>query len=222
MNQILNKDFDKSNSYNNYDYIFKDKLKNKFIIIFFFSIFLIIITLLIFFIIKYNSLKKENISKDLIKDFNIQTLYSNTNGDYISSQITSNINDDLFVIGLIQIDSISIIYPILSNVTDEGLKISPCRFYGPMPNNIGNLCIAGHNYADNKHFGKLNLLDIDDIVKIYDLNGNMIEYKIYEITQISADDLSCTNQNTNNTREITLITCNNLKGNRICIKAKEI
>ena len=66
---------------------------------------------------------------------------------------------------------------------------------------FGNLCIAGHNYIDNRHFGKIHSLTIKN--------------------EINADDLSCTNQETNGFKEITLITCNNVKGNRVCIKARE-
>lgn len=219
MNQILNK-LVVENTYNSNN--FNNNSKKKILIILFSSIILIVVALLIYFFIKYNSVKNENLSKDLVSNYNIKTLYSNTNNDYTATKIISELTDEPFVIGLIQIDSISLTYPILSTTSEELLTISPCRFYGPMPNEIGNLCIAGHNYVDNKQFGKLNSLKIDDIVKIFDLSGNFIEYIIYEKKQISADDLSCTNQNTDGKREITLITCNNIKGNRVCIKAKEI
>lgn len=86
---------------------------------------------------------------------------------------------------------------------------------------LGNLCIAGHNYVNDTQFGKLDNLNITDIVTISDLYGNIIEYEVYEKKQINADDLSCTNQNTNGLKEITLITCNNIKGNRVCVKARE-
>ena len=86
----------------------------------------------------------------------------------------------------------------------------------------GNLCIAGHNYVDNKFFSNLFKLKLDDEVKIYDLSGNFITYKIYFINEIKADDFSCTLQKLNNKKEVTLITCNNLSGNRLCIKAVQI
>ena len=85
----------------------------------------------------------------------------------------------------------------------------------------GNLCIAGHNYADNKIFGKLYMIDLGDVIDIYDLSGNKISYVIYEKTEVPADDISCTSQNTNGLCEITLVTCNTIKGNRHIIKAKE-
>jgi len=218
MNQILYK----SNVENNNSKNSNNTEKNKFIIILVLAIFLIIVTFFIYFFTKYEELKKEKLSKDLMSSFNIMTLYSNSINNYSTVEVITEEESQPFVIGLIQIDKINLTYPILSTSNEELLKISPCRFYGPMPNEIGNLCIAGHNYADNKHFGKLHFLEINDIVKICDLNGFFIEYIVYDKKEISADDLSCTNQETNNLREITLITCNNVKGNRVCIKAKEI
>lgn len=191
--------------------------KFKFILIF--SVIVIILCIIIYLFLKYNSYKKEKISKDLVTNFSITTLYANNN-NYIASKTTNNIEEP-FVIGLLKIDKINLMYPILSNSSEELLEISPCRFYGPMPNEIGNLCIAGHNYANQKHFGKLTSLEINDIFQVYDLNGNYINYVIYEIKEVPANDTSCINQDTNNSIEVTLVTCNTIKGTRIVIKAKE-
>lgn len=191
----------------------------KFKIIFIFSIFIIALCIIIFLILKYNSYKKEKISKNLVTNFSITTLYANNN-NYIANKTITNIKEP-FVIGLLKIDKINLMYPILSNNSEELLKISPCRFYGPMPNEIGNLCIAGHNYANQKHFGKLTSLEVNDIFQVYDLNGNSIDYIIYKMQEVPANDTSCINQDTNNSREVTLITCNTIKGTRIIIKAKE-
>lgn len=191
--------------------------KFKFILIL--SVIIIILCIIIYLFLKYNSYKKEKISKDLVTNFSITTLYANNN-NYIASKITNNIEEP-FVIGLLKIDKINLMYPILSNSSEELLEISPCRFYGPMPNEIGNLCIAGHNYANQKHFGKLTSLEINDIFQVYDLNGNYINYVIYEIKEVPANDTSCINQDTNNSIEVTLVTCNTIKGTRIVIKAKE-
>ena len=86
----------------------------------------------------------------------------------------------------------------------------------------GNLCIAGHNYVDNKLFSNLFFLDLNDNIKIYDLSGNLVEYKIIDKKEIAYNDFSCTNQDSNKDKIITLITCNNVTGNRLCIKAIEI
>lgn len=211
MNQILIPINNKTNNSN------LKKIKHyKYLL--FFSIFIIFICIIIYFFINYNSYKKQKISKNLVNNFNITTLYSNSTD--LSLERTNN--NSPFVIGIIEIDKINLTYPILSTTNDELLEISPCRFYGPMPNQIGNLCIAGHNYANNTIFGKLNLLEIGDNIKIYDLSGNSIDYSLYNKEEVVATDISCTNQNTNNKRKVTLVTCNTLNGNRIIFEFSEI
>ena len=220
MNQILGNELKINNNS-------KSGTSNKFIkpkkfkFIFLISLFCIFLCIIFYFFLQYNSFKKEKISKSLVNNFGIQTLYSN-NDNYIaqkSSVLTSEENH--FVIGLIKIDKINLMYPILSNTTEELLEISPCRFCGPMPNEIGNLCIAGHNYANQKHFGKLSSLEEGDMIQIYDLNGTSLDYAIYKKQEVSSNDTSCLSQNTNGYKEVTLITCNSIKGNRLIVKAKE-
>ena len=193
--------------------------KRNFITIFSISISLLTIAILLYFIMKYNFVKNSNISQNIVSNFNIKTLYSD-NTNYNSSLISVEDYSEPLVIGLIEIEKINIVYPILSTSSEDLLKLSPCRFAGPMPNEIGNLCIAGHNYANNTHFGKIDVLNKGDLIKIYDVNGNFLIYKIYDIYETKYNDLSCTNQNTNGMKEITLITCNNINGNRIVVKAR--
>lgn len=173
----------------------------------------------------YNNSKKEELSKKLVNNFNIANLYNSENS-YQTSQVSSNNNynngnNKFSVIGLIEINSININYPILSDVSDELLKIAPCKFYGPLPNEVGNLCIAGHNYNNYKFFSKLKNLNIGDIINIYDLTGTKLKYSIYSKYETDYNDLSCTNQDTNGSKEITLVTCNNIKNRRKIIKAKQ-
>jgi len=165
----------------------------------------------------YIANKKENISKELLNTFNLERLYLSENS---YTTISLNNNGKYFVIGAIEIPSIKINYPILSNISDELLKIAPCRFYGPYPNEIGNLCIAGHNYDNNQFFSKLYKLNIGDEIKIYDSSNFLIKYFIYDKYETNKNDTSCTSQNTNGNKEITLVTCNNFNGNRLIIKAK--
>ncbi|MBO5005715.1 MAG: sortase [Clostridia bacterium] len=87
---------------------------------------------------------------------------------------------------------------------------------------FGNLCIAGHNYADKRFFGRLKELAINDKITIYDLSGNSLDYFIYERKEINPDDLSCMSQETNGQKIITLITCNNMSDKRLLIKAKTL
>jgi len=165
----------------------------------------------------YSTNKKENISQSLLTSFNLKRLYSKN--DYTT--VLLNSNENYIVIGTLEIPSIKISYPILSDINDELLKIAPCRFYGPYPNEIGNLCIAGHNYDDNRFFSNLHKLNIEDEINIYDFSNSLIKYYVYDKYETNKNDTSCTSQDTDGNKEITLVTCNNFNGNRLIIKAKE-
>lgn len=113
------------------------------------------------------------------------------------------------IIGIIKIDKLKLTYPILSETTDELLKIAPCKFSGPNPNETGNLCIAGHNYDDSRFFSNLSKLNQGDEIQIFNSNGKMLTYVVFDKYETSNTDTSCTLPTANNLREITLITCNN-------------
>ncbi len=127
----------------------------------------------------------------------------------------------------ISIPKLDIKYPILDGVTDsaeeteELLKISLVKFWGPEPNEVGNYCIVGHNYRNTKFFSKISTLETGDIIDITDLSGKTIQYKVYNQYVVDPTDVSCTSQLTNGKREITLITCTTDSKHRTIIKARE-
>ncbi len=86
----------------------------------------------------------------------------------------------------------------------------------------GNFCIAGHNYLNNKMFGKLKKLEIGDKFSLYDKINNNIEYEIYDIYRVKPSNVSCLSQDTQGKREVTLITCSDNANYRIIVKAKQI
>ena len=202
----------------NYDNKKNKKRKLFFKIILYISILIIFCAIIYFLSFSYTSNKEEKLSSFFKSSFNIERLYSAGNG-YTTVELNNGGN--FFVIGLINIPKINIEYPILSNTTDDLLKVAPCRFYGPYPNKTGNLCIAAHNYDDNRFFSNLYKLNIGDIINIYDPSNLCITYSVYQKYEISVKDTSCTSQNTNGQKEITLVTCNNINKNRLIIKAHE-
>lgn len=169
----------------------------------------------------YQNQEQEKIAKELLNTYQLTTMYSNSSS-YDTSKLNSNIiNQAPFVIGMIKIDKIDLSYPILSESNDNLLKVSVCRFTGPMPNEIGNLCIAGHNYMDNRFFGRLDELEYGDKIEIYGASGNMKEYTIFQKYEVDATNLACTNQDVGNAKLVTLLTCDNSNNQkRIVIQAK--
>ena len=135
-------------------------------------------------------------------------------------KLTASDGTSYYTIGVINIPSINVNYPILSTYTDELLKIAPCKFHGPNPNEVGNLCIAGHNYRNSKFFSKVPNLQLGDTIEITDLSGRMLTYTVYDKFIVNPDELACTSQLTNGKKEITLITCTNDNKQRHIIKAR--
>ena len=125
-------------------------------------------------------------------------------------------------VAIVNIPSIGVNYPILNTTTDELLKISPCYFWGPKPNEVGNYCIVGHNYRNSKFFSKVPKLENGDIIEITDLSGRTVKYSVYDKYLVDPSDVSCTSQRTNGQTEITLITCTNDSKQRVIVKATAI
>lgn len=150
------------------------------------------------------------------------------NSNYTVSQLNtkksiSNLDNlSSSVIGIIEIKKLNIVYPILSEINKNFLKISPCKFFGPNTNEVGNLCIAAHNYKNETFFSNIGTLVNGDIITIYDIYGNYIDYVVYNVYTSFSKDTECMNQDTNDHRVITLVTCNSINNNyRTIVKAKE-
>lgn len=106
--------------------------------------------------------------------------------------------------------------------TEALLKISPVKYHGGNPNEIGNFCIVGHNYRNEKFFSKVPNLVIGDEVQLTDLSKRTLTYKVYDIYTVDPDDTRCTTQMTGGKKEITLITCTNDSKLRVVVKCKEV
>ena len=124
-------------------------------------------------------------------------------------------------IGIVKIPKINVNYPILSETSDALLKIAPCKFWGPNPNEVGNFCIVGHNYRNNRFFSKVPKLDIGDSIEIMDLTGTTVTYKIYDMHNVDPTDVRDTTQKTDGKREVTLITCTDDSKERVVVRATE-
>lgn len=122
----------------------------------------------------------------------------------------------------IRINRLGISYPVIADTSEELLKISVNKYWGPKPNEIGNYCIVGHNYKSKTMFGRLSEVVNNDIIELEDMNGNIVKYAVYDKYVVEPSDTKCTSQLTNGRREVTLITCTNYGKQRLVVKAKEI
>lgn len=166
------------------------------------------VALLLIIMFTYNEEESlENISKSLDKKIELSAIYNTT---------IINTSKEMYL-GRIIIDKIDLEYSIFNEYSEELLKISPCKFYGTNLGEKGNICIAAHNYNDNRFFGRIDELDIKDTIKLIDLKNNEYEYIIYDIFEIDEEDLSILEGNKN--YELTLLTCNNSNNKRIIVKS---
>ena len=126
------------------------------------------------------------------------------------------------VAGEISIPKININYPIVYETTEEYLKIAPTKLFGPDINEVGNLCIVGHNYKNNQFFSRIKELEVNDKVYLTTNKGEKFTYLVYDKYEVNEKDLSCTSQETNGNVEVTLITCTTTKKNRLVVKCRTI
>lgn len=77
-------------------------------------------------------------------------------------------------IGRVDIPSLGLSLPVISEWSYPRLKIAPCRYTGSAY--LDNLIIAAHNYSS--YFGNLNRLNTGDTVTFTDVDGNQFTYAV--------------------------------------------
>ena len=192
---------------------------------------------------EYKIRKDELISKEILENmFNANSDNTVVNQDTLVVALNDNVEEislptlekfnvvyttdkgtNYKVDSILNIPSLGINYPVLSETSDELLKISLNKFWGGEPNTVGNYCIVGHNY-DGKDilFGKLSKIQNGDIVELEDKTGSILKYKVYNIFVVQPTDVACTSQLTNGKKEITLITCHDGGKTRLIVKCRAI
>lgn len=130
-------------------------------------------------------------------------------------------NGEYNIEAVLNIPKLGINYPVLAETSEELLKISVNKYWGPAPNEVGNYCVVGHNYKNKTMFGRLNEITNGDVIELKDNSGRTITYTVYDRYVVEPTDTRCTSQLTNGKREITLITCTNYGQQRLIVKARE-
>lgn len=203
-------------------------------IISYFVVFIIIIIMIWLFISEYKDIKIEN-KDNTISNYNTQTIVAQYNKN---NKIDNNTNNEIkkeypkeeiikqykgYQVGAkLEIPKIELKTYILQNYSIKALNVSVTKFWGTNANEIGNFCIAGHNFQNRNMFYNLKKLNIGDTLFICDNKIGKVNYKIYDIYKVEPDDVSCLSQETNGKREVTLITCTSNSEKRIIVKAREL
>lgn len=110
---------------------------------------------------------------------------------------------------------------VLKEYTKEGMEKCISKFWGPNANEIGNFCIAGHNYKKENKFEHLIDLQKGDELYLLDNKYGKYKYIVFDIYKVTPENLKPIDQNTQGKRVVTLITCTNYSKNRIIVQAIE-
>lgn len=190
----------------------------------FISIVVFLLLIVYLFLYWQNLHRDELYSDSLLSNYNLTRLYANSessNSLYSSdffSILNANSNDNP-ILGIIEIKAINVYYPFFAYYSDENLKLSPCKFFGPEPGKVGNICILGHNYNNDKFFSNVNLLKVNDEIVLYDNLQNSFHYFVEKVYEVNNSDFSPIYDYDKNRMFLTLITCNNVNNNRIIVRA---
>lgn len=114
-------------------------------------------------------------------------------------------------IGTLEIPSLRLKLPIISEWSYPNLKIAPCRYFGSVY--LDNMVIAAHNYSS--HFREIENLSIGDEVVFTDVDGNEFFYSV------SAKEVlppTAIEEMTSGEWNLTLFTCNSAGNFRIAVR----
>lgn len=123
------------------------------------------------------------------------------------------------ILGEIEIPKINVKKYVLDETTDESLRLSLTKFWGPNLHEAGNFSIIGHNYNDL--FKRLDELEIGDTFTLTARDGERGTYEVYKSYIVEPDDMDCIEDSLIGQREVTLITCTVGGTQRLIVKAQE-
>ena len=180
---------------------------------------------------KQSNKTDKNIQTSLLKNTNIKnetqekSIMEQENIKQDTKQVETNILTQYKgypVIAKLEIPKINLETYVISEYSEQALKISVTKFYGGNPNEEGNFCIAGHNYITKNMFHDLKKLSIGDTFTLIDANNNEGIYQIYLVETVEPNETQCLSQKTEGKTEVTLITCTTDSSKRIIVKAVKI
>lgn len=204
----------------------KDRRKSKYL--------LFILILCTLFFILFNIQTEENsksgatIEKVNSKSYqnyqneNLETQQSTENEQNVEKEYIESEFKGYKVCAKLNIPVINLETYVLEKYSKQALLTSVTKFYGGKPNEVGNFCIAGHNYGPANMFQNIKKLNLNDEIYLTDTNGKKITYKIYDIYTVLPNETQCLSQRTNGKTELTLITCTLDSERRIIVKAQSL
>ena len=168
---------------------------------------LVLIAVLIFFHNWWENFQAGNASQEVMTD--MRELIADQNADDEGAdavtadrplQMAEVLIDGYAYIGYLNVPALGLDLPVMSEWSDAGLKIAPCRHFGATVTD--DLVIAAHNYR--RHFGALGTLKEGDEVTFTEMDGYVNRYKVCQVVTIQATAIR---EVINNQYDLVLYTC---------------
>lgn len=171
--------------------------------------------------VQLDEAKQEHDFDEEDPDNNNENGNGNGNSYYGGIDTNSLVYKGYKVAGKLEMPTINIRYPILDTITDaNAIEISVGILYGPGINQIGNTTIIGHNYNNGLFFGKNKNLQIGQKIYITDMQGQKLEYTIFDKYYTPESDTSYITRQTDGKIEVSLVTCDTTGANRLVVCAR--
>ena len=122
----------------------------------------------------------------------------------------------------LEIEKINLETYVFEDYDEEAMWICPTKYFGPNPNEIGNYCIAAHNYNKKNMFNNIIKLEKGDNINLTDNINGKITYTVYDVYKVESKDTETLSQQTDGKVELTLITCSDYSRKRIIVKARKL
>ena len=116
-------------------------------------------------------------------------------------------------IGYLEMPTIEIKLPVMSDWSYDQLKIAPCRYWGSVYDDT--MVILGHNYR--RHFHKIKQLEIGDPVQFIDADGNIYAYKVAALEVLNPNEVE---KMVTSDYDLTLFTCTYGGRHRVTVRLR--
>ena len=118
-------------------------------------------------------------------------------------------------IGYLDIPSLELSLPVMSEWSYPQLKIAPCRYAGSVY--LDDMILAAHNY--DRHFGRLKNLEGCELVRFTDVDGNVFDFSVTELELLWPEQ---TEEMLSGEWDLTLFTCTLGGRQRVTVRCDRI
>lgn len=126
-----------------------------------------------------------------------------------------SIVDNHYYIGILDLPTLGLTFPVQWGWSDELMDIAPCRYDGNTTEN--NMILLAHNYTT--HFGRLFDLQPGHKLSFTDIHGHVIGYEVSYVEQFHRSEIHRIYEGE---WDLTLFTCVPNTYNRIAVRCKRI